>query len=44
MEVETNRATPLPSKTLTSLDPLPPADDPARVVWEFVRKLDLSEY
>ena len=29
---------------MRSLDPLPPADDPARVVWEFVRKLDLSEY
>ena len=29
---------------MRSLDPLPPADDPARVMWEFVRKLDLSEY
>ena len=29
---------------MRSLDSLLPADDPARVVWEFVRKLDLSEY
>ena len=29
---------------LRSLDPLLPAGDPARVVWEFVRKLDLTEF
>lgn len=29
---------------LRALAPLLPSDDAARVVWEFVRKLDLSEY
>ena len=29
---------------MRSLDQLLPADDPARVVWEFVRKLDLAEF
>lgn len=29
---------------MRSLDQLLPADDPARVMWEFVRKLDLTEF
>ena len=29
---------------MRSLDQLLPADDQARVVWEFVRKLDLAEF